>query len=137
VTFPAIVIRLELEQAPRLYIDAAHEEDARRLMRWIDGNRELLDLVIDAKILEARPRADLTALESIVGDPDPGELVLPWGRHRGRSIAEVYADDPEGVRGSTTGRGYVRWLASEAVRDASVRGGAIRFLGNVAPELLR
>lgn len=129
-TLPAIVIRLELEQPPRLLIEAEHDEDARRLMRWVDGNPELLELVLDAKILEGRPRADEDALRRLAADVTgvPGETVVPFGqRHPGRTIADIYADDPD----------YVAWLASSAVKDEFVRASAVRFLAQIAPELLR
>ena len=42
---PAIVIRLELEAAPRVYLDAVAESEAVRLEDWLVGHDAYLELV--------------------------------------------------------------------------------------------
>ena len=43
-------------------------------------------------------------IERIIYRVPPGEMVLPFGKYKGRALAEVFADDP----------GYVRWFAENA-----------------------
>lgn len=47
-----------------------------------------------------------------------GLVEVTFGRNEGRTIADIYADDP----------GYVSWLCTESVKDAKIRGAAQRFL---------
>lgn len=54
---PAIVIRLELEAAPRVYMEALHEGDGARLGQWLASRVELLELVELAMRLENERRA--------------------------------------------------------------------------------
>jgi hypothetical protein len=52
---PALIIRLELEAAPKVFGDCMSEGEADGLKDWIDSNPELLDLVESA--LELRDEA--------------------------------------------------------------------------------
>jgi hypothetical protein len=135
VRLPAVVIRLELEMPPCILIEA--EEDARRLIRWLEGNDELLSLVERAQASSARPGAKQSVLRSLEEELDleVGLFILTFGRHRGRTIGQVYADDPSGDS-RDTGAAYIRWLGSDSIKDSVVRTAARRFLEQTAPELL-
>ena len=52
-TPPAIVIRLELEAAPRLQVDALDERESKRLLDWLDAHPRYLRLIQEAIELEA------------------------------------------------------------------------------------
>jgi hypothetical protein len=45
---PALIIRLEVEAAPRLVCDVISESEEERLIDWIDAHPELVDLVVRA-----------------------------------------------------------------------------------------
>jgi hypothetical protein len=57
VTPPAIVIRLELEAAPRLQVDALDERESKRLIDWLDAHPRYLRLIQEAIKLETQERA--------------------------------------------------------------------------------
>ena len=42
---PAVVIRLEIESRPAVYIHAEHEGDALRLEDWLNAHPAYLDLL--------------------------------------------------------------------------------------------
>jgi hypothetical protein len=54
---PAILIRLELEAAPRLQVDALSEEEHGRIVDWIKAHPAYLQLVEDALALEHKEAA--------------------------------------------------------------------------------
>jgi hypothetical protein len=54
---PAIVIRLELEAAPRLQVDALNEREAERMVDWLEAHPEYLALIRRAAELETERRA--------------------------------------------------------------------------------
>jgi hypothetical protein len=56
---PAVIIRLELEGAPRLLVDCLSDREEERLFDWLEAHPELLELVVRALDLqdEARPAA--------------------------------------------------------------------------------
>ncbi len=56
-TAPAIVIRLELEAAPKLYVDAVNSAEHDRLLDWIGSQPHYLRLIQAAIDLEAERRA--------------------------------------------------------------------------------
>jgi hypothetical protein len=56
---PALVIRLEVEAAPRLMCDVMSESEEERLIDWLDAHPELIDLVVRAfKLGDLFPEAD-------------------------------------------------------------------------------
>jgi hypothetical protein len=53
-TPPALIVRLELESRPRVFVDALNEGEARRLADWIaSAERVLAERVLEA-LQEAR-----------------------------------------------------------------------------------
>jgi hypothetical protein len=52
---PAVVIRLEIEASPVVYIDASNEGEARRIADWINAHPNLLRLVKQAEHLQQAP----------------------------------------------------------------------------------
>jgi hypothetical protein len=54
---PAILIRLELEAAPRLQVDALTEREHERIVDWIETHPEYLDLILRTLALEGREPA--------------------------------------------------------------------------------
>ncbi len=54
--------------------------------------------------------------------PEPGDILLTFGKYNGKTIGEVYRIDSD----------YVRWLADKA-RDEVVRAAALELLGQPAP----
>lgn len=54
---PALVIRLALEAAPRVYVEALHEGEHARLVDWIAARPALGELVARALELEDERRA--------------------------------------------------------------------------------
>jgi hypothetical protein len=53
---PALVIRLEIEARPKVYIDAMREGEADRLLDWLLENEALRDLLLRVdELCEARP----------------------------------------------------------------------------------
>lgn len=85
---PAVVIRLELEAAPRVYVEAASRGERHRLLDWINSNSDLRAIV--------RAADDLRVIDEDFGYPDVGEVRIPGGLHKGRSLAEVAALGLEG-----------------------------------------
>jgi hypothetical protein len=57
VSAPAILIRLELEAAPRLLVDAVSEQEHDRLCDWLEAHPAYVDLVQQALALERQERA--------------------------------------------------------------------------------
>jgi hypothetical protein len=53
---PAIVIRLELERSPVVYVDAQHQGDVERLYDWIERGRPELGRLL-APLLELDRKA--------------------------------------------------------------------------------
>ena len=49
---PAILIRLELEAAPRLLVETTTEDEHLRLVHWIESHPPYLELVQRALALE-------------------------------------------------------------------------------------
>lgn len=56
-TAPAVLIRIPLEGAPRLLVDALTERNHQRIVHWIATHPEYLELVQRAIALEAKARA--------------------------------------------------------------------------------
>jgi hypothetical protein len=54
---PAILIRLELEAAPRLLIDALCEQERERVLDWLCAHPAYLRLVQEAIALERKETA--------------------------------------------------------------------------------
>jgi len=54
---PAILIRLELEAAPRLLVDALDDREHTRLLDWLQTHPRYAALVSEAIVLEAEERA--------------------------------------------------------------------------------
>jgi hypothetical protein len=53
---PAVIIRLELEGAPRLLVDCLHDREEERLFDWLEAHPELLELVVRALDLQDEAR---------------------------------------------------------------------------------
>jgi hypothetical protein len=51
-TAPAIIIRLELEAAPRLQVDALSEREQQRILDWIATHPDYVRLIEAAIALE-------------------------------------------------------------------------------------
>jgi hypothetical protein len=54
---PAVVVRFELEAAPRLYADATTEAEMARLLDWINAHPDHVDLIDRARELVAHEKA--------------------------------------------------------------------------------
>lgn len=54
---PAVVVRFELEAAPRLWVDALTDSEERRLWEWIASRDDLLALVARALELAEEAKA--------------------------------------------------------------------------------
>jgi hypothetical protein len=54
VSAPAILIRLELEAAPRLLVEALSEQEHDRLVDWLETHPDYLELVRRALALEGK-----------------------------------------------------------------------------------
>jgi hypothetical protein len=54
---PAIVIRLELEERPAVFMETLSEGDENRLRTWVNANEPLLDLVSRALDLADKAEA--------------------------------------------------------------------------------
>jgi hypothetical protein len=54
---PAILIRFELEAAPRLLVDALDEREHERLIDWLKAHPLYLQLIEEALELERQERA--------------------------------------------------------------------------------
>jgi hypothetical protein len=54
---PAILIRIELEAAPRLQVDALNQQEHDRIVDWLRAHPRYLRLVQEALALEAEERA--------------------------------------------------------------------------------
>jgi hypothetical protein len=54
---PAVVIRLELEAAPRVYVDCLNGREEARLRDWLDSKPELADLAAWALQLAGEAKA--------------------------------------------------------------------------------
>lgn len=54
---PAILIRLELEAAPRLFIDAVSDREHDRILDWIASHPDYVRLIHAALELERREKA--------------------------------------------------------------------------------
>jgi hypothetical protein len=54
---PALIVRLELEAAPLVFIDALDGAEEARLRDWLDSNQGYGDLVARALELAAEARA--------------------------------------------------------------------------------
>jgi hypothetical protein len=57
VSAPAVVVRFELEAAPRLWVDALTDSEERRLWEWIASRDDLLALVARALELAEEAKA--------------------------------------------------------------------------------
>ena len=54
---PAIIVRFELEAAPRLQIDALSEREHERILDWVETHPDYLELLKRALELESRKPA--------------------------------------------------------------------------------
>lgn len=56
-TVPRLVIVLELEAAPRLYVECEREGDERRLRAWIASSADIRELAVRATEIARERRA--------------------------------------------------------------------------------
>jgi hypothetical protein len=103
---PRVEILLALEESPRVDVVADTREDAARIYDWLSQSEAAVVLVGLAQSLEHEASRKRHEFEDLFGCH-----MLPWGRHRGRTVEEVAEQDPA----------YLRWLASEAVLDDRIR----------------
>jgi hypothetical protein len=57
VTAPAVLIRFELEAAPRLFVESLNDREHDRLIDWVEAHPDYLDLIRRALALETQERA--------------------------------------------------------------------------------
>jgi hypothetical protein len=89
VVAPALVIRLEVEGAPSVVVDARNKGERRRVFDWINSKPELLEFV---------HAADALSTVDDFGYPDASEHRIPGGAYKNMSLAEVAALGAEGER---------------------------------------
>jgi hypothetical protein len=122
---PAVVIRLDLEGGPRVFLDCSHEGDVLRLRDWIAANRPRL---LDRVGFE---------LSRFVGDPEIEAPTAEAGSvivQRGTTIAEVAE---RAAAGDGQAREWILWAARN-LRDAATedeRWSALVIFLNGRPEL--
>lgn len=56
---------------------------------------------------------------------DPAELVMPFGKHSGKTLGEIAA--------TPKGRSYLRWVVTNKAGDDDLRAAVLAVLGDSAP----
>jgi hypothetical protein len=67
----------------------------------------------------AEPKSEFEPPTSARSAAGAGLTPITFGRHEGKTIAEIYEVDPD----------YVKWLTTESVKDPKIRSAAAAFLG--------